>query len=123
MTEMAAAWKHLPGAPEEGTLICQVDEVTPVYSVDLNGFPILLLRTAAGLRAYVNMCPHQHLPMEWRSKEILSADGKIVRCSNHDAGFDAITGEGVTGFGANCSLDAVPVTEQAGEILIGDRSK
>jgi len=120
---MSAAWKSFPGAPEEGTAICPVAALTaPVQSFDLEGFPLLLVQSAEGLRGYINACPHQYLPLDWRSSDILSADGGLIRCSNHDAGFDATTGQGVDGLGQGCELDRVPVYEEGGELNIGHAS-
>lgn len=117
----AEAWRDFPGAPEKGTRICAAAEVplTGVTSHDLDGFPILLVASAEGLRAYVNACPHQYLPLDWRSPNILSADGEMLRCSNHDAGFDACTGQGRDGLGQGCALDPVPVRVDGGWLVIG----
>lgn len=115
------AWAAFPGAPPEGTRICAVTDLpaTGVTSHDLDGFPILLVASHEGLRAYVNACPHQYLPLDWRSANILSGNGTTLRCSNHDAGFDACTGQGVDGLGQGCALDPVPVREVAGWLVIG----
>jgi nitrite reductase/ring-hydroxylating ferredoxin subunit len=115
----SAAWRDFPGAPPDGTVICAAGEVpgAGVKSVDLDGFPVLLVASAEGLRAYVNACPHQYLPLDWRSSAILSGDGETLRCSNHDAGFDACTGQGRDGLGQGCALDPVPVTLR-GEVLV-----
>jgi len=113
------AWRDLPGAPEVGTPLCPASEVPQggIRSLDLDGFPLLLVASARGLRAYVNACPHQFLPLDWRSSDILSDDGGTLRCSNHDAGFDASTGAGIDGLGQGCALDPVPV-RIAGETLV-----
>lgn len=115
------AWRDFPGAPPEGTRVCPASEVPAegVASHDLDGFPILLVMSAEGLRAWVNACPHQYLPLDWRSANILSPDGETLRCSNHDAGFDACTGQGTSGLGQGCALDPVPVRLAEGWLVIG----
>ncbi len=115
---MMEAWRDMPCAPAPGTVICAGFDGA-VAGFDLDGFPLLLVRSADGLRAYVNACPHRFLPLDWRSGNILSGDGRVLRCSNHDAGFDAGTGQGIDGFGAGCALDPVPVKERSGHIVIG----
>jgi len=40
---------------------------------------------------------------------VLSADGTILRCTNHDAAFRAEDGAGVEGHGLNCGLDTIPI--------------
>ena len=115
------AWRDFPGAPDEGAAICTEAELpgAGVASFDLDGFPVLLVASADGLRAFVNACPHQFLPLDWRSGAILSEDGQLLRCSNHDAGFDACTGGGIDGLGQGCALDPVPVVLSGGVLRIG----
>lgn len=117
---MTQAWQNLPFAPAPGTIVCPLSTLSgAVASFDLDGFPLIVVRSAHGLRGYVNACPHQYLPLDWRSKSILSADGRVLRCSNHAAGFDAATGIGIDGPGKDCLLDMVPLEERDGQIVIG----
>lgn len=119
----ARGWRSYPGAPVPGTPVCALADIQTIgtKSVELAGYPLLLVRGAAGLRGFVNACPHQFLPLDWRSDNVLSPDGKRLRCSNHDAGFDAASGEGIDGHGAGCALDPVPLAIQADMIVIGDQ--
>lgn len=39
----------------------------------------------------------------------MSADGTVLRCTNHSAGFRVQDGVGVEGLGLNCALDAIPI--------------
>lgn len=115
------SWTDYPSAPPAGTPVCHADQVTSLKTCLIEtaagSFPLLLLRSPMGLRAYVNACPHQFLPLDYRSQSLLSADGARLMCSAHGAQFDAETGEVLTG--AECGLDAVPVVEVEGLILIG----
>lgn len=71
--------------------------------------------------AYVNACPHQYLPLDYRNDRILSADGALLRCSNHSAGFRLSDGQGVEGFGQGACLDPVPVSvNKDGTVVIHD---
>lgn len=117
-------WQDLSSAPVIGTVLCRRDEVTGAtpYSVETEkgAFPILLVETDTGIQAYLNACPHQYLPLDYRSPKILSADGKKLICSGHGALFDIETGEGLAGDGLGCKLDKVPVSlDPAGMIRIG----
>jgi nitrite reductase/ring-hydroxylating ferredoxin subunit len=121
---MNTNWKSYPSAPAEGAVICNAAQVpeTGTYSIELDGFPVLLARSGGRLVAYVNACPHQFLPLDYRSASVLSADRRVLRCSNHQAGFDLATGEGVDGFGAGCALDPVPVRVDAGgNVIVGSQ--
>ena len=119
---MTDIWRSFSGAPAEGTELCRAEEIPEpgTRGVAPGGFPILLVRRAGRLLGYVNACPHQDLPLDYRGQQVLSADGTILRCTNHEAGFDAETGEGVDGFGLGCELDPVPVTvRDDGVVIVG----
>lgn len=117
-------WQMLSSAPPAGTRICARDAVRGAIAVTVEtergGFPMVLVETGSGVRAYVNACPHQYLPLDHRGPQILSADGTRLMCSNHGAMFDAATGQGVSGHGLGCALEPVPVRmNEDGTLLIG----
>jgi nitrite reductase/ring-hydroxylating ferredoxin subunit len=85
--------------------------------LEIDGFPILLLRQGDALRVYVNACPHQFLPLDHKGNRLLSEDGKIIRCTSHGAGFSVATGEGIEGHGIGECLDAIPV-EITGDAVV-----
>lgn len=119
---MAEAWKSYRGAPAEGTEVCTVEKIPDpgTLTFDLDGFPLLLVKRSGTVRAFVNACPHQYLPLDYQGDKLLSADGRIIRCTNHQAGFLIETGEGVEGLGIGCALDAVPVSiTDEGAVMIG----
>lgn len=107
-------WTDFPDAPAVKTPVCAVsDAQTGVTALSLGDFPILLVKDDAGIRAFVNACPHQFLPLDTRG-DVLGADGARLICTNHDAAFDAVTGQGVAGFGLNCALTQLPI-QQVGD--------
>ena len=67
----------------------------------------------------VNACPHQFLPLNHRGAQVMSVDGKTIRCTNHSAGFDAATGDGTEGLGQGCALVPIPI-RQIGENIVID---
>lgn len=77
----------------------------------------MLVKVASGIRAYVNACPHQYLPLDYRGKQLLSEDGAKLMCTAHGASFVAETGDVIAG--ADCALDAVPLELRGDMILIG----
>ena len=118
---MSDAWTHYSGAPAPGARLCALANVPEegTLCLDLGGFSVLIVRARGSLAAFVNACPHQYLPLDFRGDRLLSADGTVVRCTNHEAGFDAETGEGVEGLGIGCELDAIPVVVNGdGDIVI-----
>ena len=99
--------------PDGGTLCLLQDE-----------FPIVLVRKGDTVKAYVNACPHQYLPLNHRGDKLLSADGAILRCSNHSAGFSSDDGEGVEGLGIGACLDAIPVSiDRDDQIIVCESDK
>ncbi|MFN3259875.1 MAG: Rieske (2Fe-2S) protein [Pikeienuella sp.] len=119
---LSEAWKGYRHAPEPGTPVCPLSEVPEAGTLCLNlgGFPLLLVNAGGALRAWVNACPHQYLPLDHKGSRLLSADGRVLRCTSHGAGFLAETGEGVEGPGAGLALDPVPVATGAdGMVRIG----
>ncbi|MGG7566526.1 Rieske (2Fe-2S) protein [Rhodovulum sp. DZ06] len=118
-------WRSFPGAPAPGTVVgpssaAPVGATALMVETGAGRFPLVLLRDDAGLRAFVNACPHQFLPLDHHGPRILSADGSKLMCTVHGAQFDAATGQGVGGMGLGCALDAVPVEETDGVIRIAD---
>jgi nitrite reductase/ring-hydroxylating ferredoxin subunit len=116
---MPDTWKSYRGAPDAGTVLCKAGELSDgvVVSLETNGFPILLIRSIDVLRAYVNACPHQFLPFDFQGNRLLSEDGRVIRCSNHGAGFSVATGEGIEGLGIGECLDRIAV-EIAGDVVV-----
>ena len=116
------SWTDYSTAPAPGTPICPAAEVTGVHALTMQGdkgaFPILVLRDDGDYFAYVNACPHQYLPLNYRSDRIRSADGTMLLCTGHGARFDIRTGEAI--MGVDCGLDPVPVKLVEGMLVIGD---
>ena len=99
--------------PDGGTLCLLQDE-----------FPIVLVRKGDTVKAYVNACPHQYLPLNHRGDKLLSADGAILRCSNHSAGFSSDNGEGVEGLGIGACLDTIPISiDRNDQIIVCESDK
>lgn len=119
---MSDAWKTYPGAPALGKTVCAATDVPEGghLSVSLGDFSVIVLRVGEELRGYVNACPHQYLPLDYRGAQVVSADGTKLICTNHDATFDADNGQGLGGFGQGCWLDPVPLAHENGKIVIGD---
>ncbi|WP_372801403.1 Rieske (2Fe-2S) protein [Paracoccus seriniphilus] len=114
------SWTDYSSAPAPGTRLCLAEEVNEpaalTVETEKGSFPLLIMRRGDGFRAYVNACPHQFLPLNYRGDRILSADGSKLMCTAHGARFDIDTGAVVEG--AECGLDPVPVELIDGAIHI-----
>ncbi|RVV96844.1 (2Fe-2S)-binding protein [Mesobaculum littorinae] len=121
------SWLDYSTAPPDGTFVCAASDLgdTPGAALaltvvsDRGRFPLILVRSPAGLRAYVNACPHQYLPLDHRGPQIVTSDGLRLQCTSHAAMFDIETGAGVGGPGLGCSLDPVPIRTQGQAVVIG----
>lgn len=113
------AWRSYPGAPTPGTELCDIKDIRDpgTYSVYIGDYPILIARRAADLWAYVNACPHQFLPLDFRAADVFSQDASKLICSNHEAAFDVETGTGLSGYGTGCELDPIPIEVTAAGII------
>ena len=82
---------------------------------------VFVVRRGAELRAYLDLCPHQYLPLTWRGRRVLSIDGERLRCSNHGAEFAVTDGRGVSGPGSACGLTRVPLrVDPDGTVRVDD---
>ncbi|MEO1681504.1 MAG: Rieske 2Fe-2S domain-containing protein [Pseudomonadota bacterium] len=117
---MAEAWKSYRGAPSDGTRVCAASDVPDgtTHCLELDGFPLLLVRVGDVLRAYVNACPHQYMPLNHKGDRLISADKTTIRCTNHAAAYAVETGEGVEGLGIGECLDRVPVAVEDEAIVV-----
>lgn len=115
------AWQDYSSAPESGTFIRNIKDISDAVIVMITTakgeFPLLLVKTATAIKAYVNACPHQYLPLDYLGKQVLSADGTKLLCTAHGAIFDAATGDAIAG--DECALEAVPVEISEGAIKVG----
>ena len=59
------------------------------FAADPNAFyaDILVVRTADGVYAYRNSCPHTGAPMEWETDRFLDYTGTLIQCGLHGAQF------------------------------------
>lgn len=117
---MSDTWKSYPNAPLSGTNVNNFADIEDpgTLTIDLNGFPLLLVRQGQEVFAFVNACPHQYLPLDYNGDKLLSSDRKKLRCTNHGASFDIETGQGIEGLSIGCNLDIVPVRRLKNDVII-----
>ena len=108
-------WYEFPDAPARGAVVCDLRAVAEnTTSAHLIGdFGLLIVRRGDVVHGFVNLCPHQFLPLTHRKSDITSADGTALLCSNHGMKFDLETGQGV-----DCALAAVPLIVENDSVRI-----
>ena len=78
---------------------------------------ILVVRTADGVYAYRNSCPHTGAPMEWETDRFLDYSGTLIQCGLHGAQFRIEDGYCIGGPCAGRYLRKVPIAIRDGMII------
>ena len=82
-------------------------------------FPILVIRTGQhDYVGYLNLCPHQDLPLDDQGDVLFNPDRTALRCSQHGATFDIASGLCLTGPCQTMSLQPVALVVIDGEICL-----
>jgi nitrite reductase/ring-hydroxylating ferredoxin subunit len=83
----------------------------------LRGF---IVKTAGGIAAYVNYCPHAGHPLNIRPDRFLTPDRNLILCCSHGALFARDNGFCIAGPCQGQSLTAIPVNVVSGYVLLAD---
>ncbi len=78
---------------------------------------IVVVRSGAGVRGYVNSCPHKGTPLETFPGRFLDETGAHLICSTHGARFTVESGLCTFGPCRGQSLVAVPLEIHDGDVL------
>jgi nitrite reductase/ring-hydroxylating ferredoxin subunit len=70
--------------------------------------------------AYINSCPHEHIPLETFPNHFLTEDKTHLLCSGHGARFVLATGECVSGPCLGRSLTRLRIEERGGAVYLAD---
>ena len=93
-------------------LLCRLDELPDGGSRGMlrQGLDdqLCVVRQGSEVFVWLNDCPHQHRPMEYRQDQFLSGDGGHIVCYAHSAHFDIRSGHCFAGPCAGQSLVKVP---------------
>lgn len=77
---------------------------------------LCVVRQGHEVFAWLNDCPHEHRPMEYRQDRFLSGDGSHIVCYAHSAHFDIRTGHCFAGPCTGQHLVKVPVQVRDGVV-------
>jgi nitrite reductase/ring-hydroxylating ferredoxin subunit len=83
----------------------------------LRGF---VVKTATGVAAYVNYCPHAGHPLNLRPHRFLTPDGSLILCCSHGALFARDNGLCIAGPCQGQSLTRIGVQVVEGFVMLGD---
>lgn len=74
--------------------------------------PAFVIRYEGRVHAYLNVCAHQELELDWLAGEFFDAEGKLLVCAAHGAVYEPDTGRCVGGPCAGRGLVRLPVRER-----------
>ena len=75
---------------------------------------LFIVRRPGCVTAFVNICPHQGVRLEFKKDKFLSADGSSIVCSAHGAHFDPSTGACTGGACQGQTLERLNCLERDG---------
>jgi nitrite reductase/ring-hydroxylating ferredoxin subunit len=119
------AWNSHRLAPAPGSLLCNLDAVPEgachevKFGANDDAFSVIVYRTGAEVRAWVNNCPHFSLPLNSQPNEFLMLPGERVMCAYHCAVFRLSDGFCTEGPAQGMGLDRVPIEVAGNDIRIG----
>ena len=79
-----------------------------------------VVRQGGEVFVWLNDCPHEHRPMEFRQDQFLSGDGGHIVCYAHSAHFDLRSGHCFAGPCVGQHLIPVPAQVRDGAVWIAD---
>ena len=104
------------------TVLCPLDGIDDPggkgFVLD-DGRRIFVIRRGDDVWGYVNACPHQGVPLDWRPDVFLSVDKSVIQCATHGAQFRIEDGECLSGPCLGSALRAVPVAVAGGMVVEG----
>ena len=77
----------------------------------------MLINSSGSYHAYVNVCRHVPISLDWVDNQFFTRDKRFLVCSNHGALYSPGTGECVWGPPVGESLIPVPIEVKDGAIF------
>ncbi|WP_157264067.1 Rieske (2Fe-2S) protein [Azohydromonas aeria] len=103
-------------------VLCRLDEIPDGGSRGLlrQGLDdrVFVVRQGGEVFAWLNDCPHQHRPLEYRQDRFLSGDGSRIVCYAHGAHFDIRSGHCFAGPCEGEHLVRVPTQVKDGVVWL-----
>ena len=107
-------------AADGGHVLCALDDIPDPGG---KGFtlagrpPFFVVRTGDRVRGYLNTCPHQGTPLDWKPDTFLTYDKSLIQCSTHWAKFSIEDGQCVAGPCLGKSLGSIAVRIVGGNVV------
>jgi nitrite reductase/ring-hydroxylating ferredoxin subunit len=117
-------WRDEPSAPEAGTVLGPLADVPEkdgreyLFGEGRDTFSLFVIRVGDGVRAYVNVCPHLQMTLNFAGTGFLAEDGLHLQCPMHGAIFRREDGGCIGGPPEGEALTAIPVAVEGGNIVV-----
>lgn len=111
----ASVWRSRPHAPVPGTRLMQIADLPEptarevTFGPERGAFRMIVLHWRGMIRAYLNICPHFSLPLNYRPDNFLTPDTEYLLCSMHFALFQPEDGLCIEGACLGHYLDPIPI--------------
>jgi nitrite reductase/ring-hydroxylating ferredoxin subunit len=105
-------------------VLCSLSELDETgsrgFTVGEGDWPLrgFIVRTANGIAAYVNTCPHAGHPLNFRPNKFLTPDRNLIMCASHGALFARDNGLCIAGPCPGQALTPVPIELLGGYVLL-----
>jgi nitrite reductase/ring-hydroxylating ferredoxin subunit len=119
------SWRSHAAAPAPGTVLCALDAIPEgegrefVFGRGAAALRLLVVRKGAAAWGYVNLCPHNYIPLNDHPDRFVTYDHAWIVCSAHGAVFRYQDGFCEDGPCKDRSLEAVPITVSEGRVVVG----
>ena len=114
-----------PGAGPAAGVLCRLADIpdrdSRAFTISSNDEEreIFAVRLGDEVFAYVNVCPHRQMPLNWKPDVFLAYDKSRIQCTMHGATFDIRQGHCLTGPCPGQSLQSVPIVIEDGVVRLG----
>ena len=105
-------------------VLCSLAELEVIgskgFAVGEGDWPLrgFLVKTAKGVAAYVNYCPHAGHPLNFKADKFLTPDRNLILCASHGALFTPHDGLCYIGPCKNKAIPAFPVKLIDGWVVV-----
>ncbi len=112
-------------AGEAGDVLCRLADIgdrdSRAFTITSSNEEreIFAVRLGHEVFAYVNVCPHRQMPLNWKPDVFLAYDKSRIQCTMHGATFDIRQGHCLTGPCPGQSLQSVPLVVEDGVVRLG----
>ncbi len=93
-----------------------------VVSSPYGSYPAFVIRHRTGLSAFLNICAHMDLELDWTAGSFFDSQKRFLICATHGALYDPADGLCIKGPCHGARLKPVEVSESCDQIVLTDNN-